>query len=131
MTDIGVVDDADPRLPNLKLDVSVFALIIGKPATLNRRFLASLFQVSNGGFHETHPIHHPIQMLNVIDEGLCAIYFARGRFPVFSTRFGIGLVPGRRQDVPIFLAPTRYKLTCVSGKEMALNPTCHPPPCQP
>ena len=76
-------------------------MIIGK-TTLNCRFLALLFQVSNGGFHESHAIHHPIPMLDVIDEGLSRAS-ATGHGAIAFTRGGIGLVPGRPHDVPIFL----------------------------
>ena len=71
---IRVVNEQIFAFP-LELDVGVFALIVGKPTSLNRRFHASLFQVGNGGFHETHPIHHPIQIFQiVIDDGLRCLY---------------------------------------------------------
>ena len=101
MADMGVVDEQILAFP-LELDVGVFALIVGKPTSLNRRFVASLFQVGNRGFHETHAIHHPIQILDVLDDGLRRAY-ARCHFPTASIGFGIGDLPGRRHDVAVFV----------------------------
>ena len=93
MAYMGVVNDEIFPFPT-KLDVGVFPLLTGKASSLDGCFLALLLQVCNGGFHETHAIHHPIQILDVIDDGLSGAY-SRLHFILFSTRFGEGLVPGR------------------------------------
>ena len=56
-----------------------------------------LFHVIEGGFHETHPIHHPIQVFEIIDLG-------QGRsVSVMLGGGGYGLDPFDPQDVISFL----------------------------
>ena len=100
MADIRVVDEQILAFP-LELDVGVFALIVAKPTSLNRRFVASLFQMGNRSFHETHAIHYPIQILDVLDDGLRRAY-ARCHGAIGFTRGGIGDLPGRPHDVAVF-----------------------------
>ena len=85
MRDIRVVNEQILAFPT-KLDVRVFALIVQNRTPLEWPIpIRCLFHMSNGGFHETHPIHHPIQIFIVIDFGSYPI-----RYRSFPPSFPLG-----------------------------------------
>ena len=81
MTDVGVVNHQVFTFPT-KLDIRFFAMGIDKFASEDGLAASLLFHVIEGGFHETHPIHHPIQVFEIVDVDFCGPnggLFAGGR----------------------------------------------------
>ena len=66
MTDVGVVDYQVFAFPT-KLDIRFLAIGIDKFASEDSFGTSLLFHVIEGGFHETHTIHHPIQVFEIVD----------------------------------------------------------------
>ena len=96
MTDVGVVDHQVFAFPS-ELDIHVSAIIVDKFASEDGGGPSLLFHVIEGGFHETHPIHNPIQVFEIIDLG-------QGRsVSVMLGGGGHGLDPFDPQDVISFL----------------------------
>ena len=81
MTDVRVIDHQVFAFPT-KLDIRFFAMGIDKFASEDGLAASKLFHVIEGGFHETHPIHHPIQVFEIVDvdfRGPDGRLFAGGR----------------------------------------------------
>ena len=81
MTNVGVIDHQVFAFPT-KLDIRFFAIGIDKFGSSDGGSASLLFHVIEGGFHETHAIHHPIQVLEIVDVDFCRIdgfFFAGGR----------------------------------------------------
>ena len=68
MTDVGVIDHQVFAFPS-ELDIRVLSTGVDKFASEDGGGPSSLFHVIEGGFHETHPIHNPIQVFEIIDLG--------------------------------------------------------------
>ena len=66
MTNVGVIDHHVFAFPS-KLDIRFLAMGIDKFASEDGFGASLLFHVIEGGFHETHAIHHPIQVFEIVD----------------------------------------------------------------
>ena len=66
MTDVGVVDHQVFAFPS-ELDIRVSTIIVDKFPSQHRGGPSLLFHVIDGRFHETHPIHNPIQVFEIVD----------------------------------------------------------------
>ena len=66
LTNVGVIDRQVFAFPT-KLDIRFFAIGIDKFGSSDGGGASLLFHVIEGGFHETHPIHYPIQVFEIID----------------------------------------------------------------
>ena len=66
MTNVGVVDHQVFAFPS-ELDIRVLSTGVDKFAPQDGLVAPLLFYVVEGGFHETHPIHHPIQVFEIVD----------------------------------------------------------------
>ena len=66
MTDVRVVDHQVFAFPS-KLDIRFFAMGIDKFTSQDGFGASLLFHMVEGRFHETHPIHHPIQVFEIVD----------------------------------------------------------------
>ena len=96
MTDVGVIDHQVFAFPS-ELDIRVLSTGVDKFASEDGGGPSLLFHVIERGFHETHPIHNPIQVFEVIDLG-------QGRsVSVMLGGGGHGLDPFDPQDVISFL----------------------------
>ena len=81
MTNVRVVDHQVFAFPT-KLDIRFFAMGIDKFTSEDGFGASLLFHMVEGGFHETHPIHHPIQVFEIVDvdfRGPNGRLFAGGR----------------------------------------------------
>ena len=68
MTDVGVIDHQVFAFPT-KLDIHVLAIIVDKSTSQHRCGPSLLLHMIDGHFHETHPIHNPIQVFEIVDLG--------------------------------------------------------------
>ena len=66
MTDVGVIDHQVFAFPS-ELDIRVLSTGVDKFASEDRGGASLLFHVIEGRFHETHAIHNPIQVFEIID----------------------------------------------------------------
>ena len=66
MTDVRVIDHQVFAFPS-ELDIRVLSTGVDKFASEDRGGVSLLFHVIEGGFHETHPIHNPIQVFEIVD----------------------------------------------------------------
>ena len=92
MTNLGVIDHQVFAFPT-KLDIRFFAIGIDKFGSSDGSGASLLFHVVEGGFHETHAIHHPIQVFEIVNVDFRTIdgfFFAGG---------GKVLEPANLQDV--------------------------------
>ena len=95
-TDVGVIDHQVFAFPR-KLDIRFLSTGVDKFASEDGGGPSLLFHVIEGRFHETHPIHNPIQVFEIVDvdfRSTDGILFAGG---------GNVLDPTEVQDVISFL----------------------------